>query len=290
MSDRKALNIGINQFRDYSEFALKGCVNDVENFSKVLIDYVGFSEEDIVDLIDEDATKTNIIRTLKALVNDAKQGNCSYILLHISTHGTQIPDTGGTEVDHMDEAFVPHDINQIGDEWDRDHIIVDDELAEILSAIPPKVLFEGFGDTCHSGTGLRMLRLLEAFSPVRYLSTEIKVRYVEPVRSTTSSSSLSQEEGLQKHGIRDALRDADMRNYVWWSGCRDDQTSADANIDRMGWNGAFTYYLCNEIRKSGNRKTRSTLMAGLRAALADRYTQVPQLHSRPEYHQFPIGS
>lgn len=295
MSDRKALNIGINQFANYPQFTLRGCVNDAKNFSKVLVDYLNFSEEDIIELVDEQATKANIINYLRSIVDEAKQGRYSYVVLKLSTHGTSIPDNTPEEVDHLDEAFVPYDIAQKGDNWDRDHIIVDDELAEILAELPPNVLFEGFGDTCHSGTGIRMAELLRSVAGLRSAAMvpETIVRYVEPVRTTASSRSaatLLQAQGLQRHGIREALVDEEMRNHVWWSGCRDDQTSADANIEGVGWNGAMTYYLCEEIRKSGNRKSRADLMDGLRSALAGKYTQVPQLLSRSTYHQFPIGS
>ena len=38
MSDRKALNIGITRFKNYEQFGLRGCVNDVANFRRVLVD------------------------------------------------------------------------------------------------------------------------------------------------------------------------------------------------------------------------------------------------------------
>jgi metacaspase-1 len=179
MSDRKALNVGINQFRDCPEFTLRGCINDVRNFSKVFIDYLGFSEGDMVELVDERATKANMINTLKSIVADATQGKYSCIFLKLSMHGTQIPNKTGTEVDHMDEAFVLYDVAQIGDNWDREHIIVDDELAEILSALPSNVLFEGFADTCHSGTEIRMIELFRTTTLVREKAPPIINRYVE---------------------------------------------------------------------------------------------------------------
>ncbi len=43
--------------------------------------------------------------------------------------------------------------------------------------------------------------------------------------------------------------DSEM-NHVLWSGCRDDQTSADAFIGG-DYHGAFTYYFCDSIRKEG---------------------------------------
>jgi metacaspase-1 len=292
VTDRIALNVGINQFRNYPQFTLKGCINDVRNFSRILIDFLGFREQDIVELIDEQATKANIIDALKSIINNARQGEYSYVILKLSTHGTQIPDARGTEVDHIDEAFVPYDVDQIDDNWDRAHIIVDDDLAGMLSTLPSNILLEGFADTGHSGIGIRILGFLRAIAPVPEMAPAIINRYVEPIRRTeTRSTILLEEQNLQRHRMHDALTDYNVRNHVWWSGCRDDQTSAEAIIEGIkGWHGAFTYHLCNEIRKSGNRKIRSALMDSVRMALAGRYTQVPQLHSKAEYQQLPIGS
>jgi metacaspase-1 len=154
------------------------------------------------------------------------------------------------------------------------------------SALPSNVLFEGFADTGRSSTGIRMKESLQAIAPVRQVAPAIINRYMEPIRRSESrSTTVLKELDLQRHGMHYALTDYDMRNYVWRSGCRDDQTAVDADIQEgRGWHGAFTYYLCDEIRKFGNRKTRSALMDSIRAVLAGRYTQAPQLHSRPEYH------
>ena len=125
MKTRKALSVGINEFRDFEQFRLRGCVADVENFTKVLVENMEFSEKNIVKLVNEQATKANIIGALRPLVKDAKQGNCSYIVMHMATHGTQTRDTSADEVDHMDEAFIPYDIKQTANEWDSKHIIND---------------------------------------------------------------------------------------------------------------------------------------------------------------------
>jgi hypothetical protein len=312
MSDRKALNIGINNFQNYPGFALKGCINDVKNFNKVLVENLGFSEGDIVELVDEQATKANIINNLKSIVDDARQGRYSYVVLKLSTHGTQRLDAGGDEVDQNDEVFVPYDISQTGNKWDEDRIIVDDDLAKILSQLPPNVLFEGFADTCHSGTGFRRLgteiaMLMALGTPSAATGTARSTggssedetqpslpstpRYLPLLSTDRSLRSLPMEdEGAQWHGMREAIADEGMKNLVWWSGCRDDQTSADANISGAGWNGAMTYYLCEGIRKSGNSKSRAAIMQGLREALAGRYSQVPQLFSASENHTHPITS
>ena len=44
-----------------------------------------------------------------------------------------------------------------GDQWNRDTVIVDDELRELFGGVPKGVLLEVILDTCHSGTGLKDL-------------------------------------------------------------------------------------------------------------------------------------
>ncbi|WP_372717949.1 caspase family protein [Novipirellula sp.] len=66
-------------------------------------------------------------------------------------------------------------------------------------------------------------------------------------------------------------------NHVLWSGCRDDQTSADAFIGN-DFHGAFTYYFCDAIRKAGEDRTASSVIRSLRSRLREeRFDQIPQL-------------
>ena len=70
--------------------------------------------------------------------------------------------------------------------------------------------------------------------------------------------------------------DSEM-NHVLWSGCRDDQTSADAFIGG-DYHGAFTYYFCDSIRKEGATAKASAIIRTLHDRLRnERFDQVPQL-------------
>ncbi len=66
-------------------------------------------------------------------------------------------------------------------------------------------------------------------------------------------------------------------NHVLLAACRDDQTAADARIDN-DFNGAFTYHLCEAIRRAGGRIEHSQLIAELQQILRNgSFSQVPQL-------------
>jgi hypothetical protein len=88
----------------------------------------------------------------------------------------------------------------------------------------------------------------------------------------------------QRSSFRDVLQttrsrsadDASM-NHVLWSGCRDDQTSADAFING-DYHGAFTFYFCDSVRREGSHASSAKVVGRLRQTLRDeRFDQVPQL-------------
>ncbi len=261
---RRALCVGINNFKNYPTAALQGCVNDAGDMSAVLKSLLGFQANDITVLTDADATKAEIMKNLKEMVAGAKAGKYAYLVFSLSSHGTQIPDVSGDEeADHADEAFCPYDLAQSGNQWDRKHIISDDELHDLFVQLPANVLLEVYLDTCHSGTGLKAIDMLLDRRP----------RYLPP----PSLKAFEQVEGKKSRGVGRLLLDKGIIHHILWAGCRSDQTSADARIGGS-WHGAFTYYFCKEIKACKNKLSRAKLLAKIRTDLkAAKYTQIPQL-------------
>jgi hypothetical protein len=147
VSNKKALCVGINKFKNYPSAALNGCVNDANDMSSLLKDLLGFADPDIVKLTDAQATKVNIMKNLKSMVDDAKAGKLSYLFFSLSSHGTQVPATSGDEPDRADEAFCPYDLAAKGNQWDTNFVIVDDELHDLFVQLPKNVLLEVYLDT-----------------------------------------------------------------------------------------------------------------------------------------------
>lgn len=271
MSNRKALCVGINKFKNLPGSNLQGCVNDANEMSAMLQSLLGFGASDIVKLTDEHATKAHIMTNLTAMVADAKAGELSYLVFSLSSHGTQVPDLSGDEPDRADEAFCPHDLAQAGDHWDPKHIITDDELHDLFVQIPTNVVLEVYLDTCHSGTGLRDVDLLLDRRP----------RFIPP----PSYAAFEQVRGRRPRSLARALAESAARSEktvshnILWAACRSDQTSADAHIDG-GWHGAFTYFFVKEMLASKNKLSRKALLTKVRADLAaGHYSQIPQLEA-----------
>jgi len=273
---KKALCVGINDFKNFPGAALRGCVNDVQDMSSLLQELLGFANKDITILTDADATKANIMNNLKAMVDEAKAGKHNYLVFSFSSHGTQVPDLSGDEDDAADEAFCPHDLDQAGDAWDPNFIITDDELHDLFATLPENVLLEVYLDTCHSGTGVRAIDFLLTRKP----------RYMPP----PSLQAFKQIEGRASRGLARKFIQQPIVHHILWAGCRSEQTSADALIEN-NWHGAFTYFFCKQMRACQNKLSRKEIITKVRGDLAaGNYTQIPQLECEATQRNKSVAS
>ena len=262
----KALVVGVNKYK-LPGSDLQGCVNDVTNIRHGLLTYFGFTVKQIRVIIDARATKKNIMTRLEWLVKGAKPGD--RLVFHYSGHGSQIRDRNGDELkDRLDEIICPHDMD-----WDGTYII-DDELGKIFKKIPKGVHLEVFLDSCHSGTATREMRMPERLPGEDVPGgVTLKQRYLPP----PVDIQCREEEGLPVHRLLKGV--ANPLSHVLFAGCRENQTSADAYINKA-YNGAFTYYLCKHLRDTSASITRADLLKRTRASLKfNDYDQVPQLEA-----------
>lgn len=195
------LRVGVNQFKYHPEATLSGCVNDATDMAELL----SACGHKVTLLTDNKATLKDVTKLLK------EYANAGDMAFHLSSHGTQVPDTSGDEPDRRDEAFVLHDTKS-----DFSNLLTDDMLFDILSGTKGRV--ELFLDTCHSGTGQRFVGL------------NYKAKYLPNLDTY----------GLlpKKTSIVKELADYNKK-VVLWSGCQADEYSYDAFINRR-FNGAFT--------------------------------------------------
>jgi len=255
---KKALLVGINKYK-IPGADLNGCVNDVTNVRDILLKYFGFTIKEIRLLVDERATKKNIINRLKWLVKNAKPGDC--LLFHYSGHGSQVVDRDGDELkDKKDEILCPHDMD-----WDG-NFITDDDLRGLFKTIPQGVNLEVLLDSCHSGTGTREMIGISSLP----LELSFKPRFLAPPVDIACRADEDME-------VNRLLRGNNPLSHVLFAGCRDNQTSADAYINGS-YNGAFTYYLCKHLRDTQSNINRAELIKRVRASLKfNGFSQVPQL-------------
>lgn len=278
---RRAICVGINKFAQYPQFALNGCVNDAKDMAALCKDLLGFKSTQIKVLTDAQATKAAIMGQLQQAVADAKAGKLGYILFSLSSHGTQMADTTGDEPDGMDEAFVPYDIAQKGNQWDPARIISDDEFNALFSQLPANVLLEVYLDTCHSGSGLRGAEFsLNAPRP-RFIAPPdgelqgpVKQHMVrgftlEPRPAKAAKAAKGKKAAAAEKAVAG-------QHHILWTGCKSNQTSADAYFAGR-YNGAFTYHFVKVMRETQNKLSRKEVVKRVRDALKGKFSQVPQL-------------
>lgn len=222
---KKALLVGINKYK-IPNADLRGCVNDVKNMKQLLTNRFGFNSDDIRVLTDYRATKEAIIQRLKWLLSNAQKGD--ELVFHYSGHGSQVRDRNGDELnDHLDEILIPTDHR-----WDSP--LTDDIIGNIFKKLPDGAHLTMICDACHSGSMSRSFaqNMNDKFVPQPY---DIYARQEKRNLSTRIIGKSPKKS--QKH--------------VLISGCRDNQTSADAYINGT-YQGAFTWSLLQAVNENPN--------------------------------------
>ncbi|KAG9323680.1 hypothetical protein KVV02_002976 [Mortierella alpina] len=280
---RRALLIGIN-YKDQAK-PLHGCVNDTAVMKRFLLG-VGFEEQHIRLLTDDQKgtqwmpTRDNIIENLKWLIHDAKK-NDSYFL-HYSGHGGQIEDYDGDETNGMDNCIFPLDHREKG-------VIVDDELHDLLvKALPPGVRLTVVFDCCHSGSALDLPYMYASTGYIRGSSALANLGHelvegnfdekaLKELQEKWKTLQLEEKEFARQVNLKAA--DADV---IMFSGCKDDEISADVSITRGGKqtesNGAMTYAFTKCIRENPTQSYQE-MLNNIRDLLKEKYKQKPQLSS-----------
>jgi hypothetical protein len=188
-------------------------------------------------ITDNTTVKPNRTNILNAFTKLLNDAQCDDTLFfHFSGHGTQTLDMNREELDGYDEAIVSSDLK----------LIVDDEFNSIIRTyLKPGVTLYAIFDSCHSGTVL-----------------DLKYNYLDTTNGLKTTINTKEYETLA--------------NVIMFSGCTDDQTSADAFINKK-YCGAMTYSLLNALN-SNSKPTLLSLLQNMRSYLKNnRYTQVPQL-------------
>jgi hypothetical protein len=263
---KRALLIGVNKYKIHGA-DLRGCVNDVEDLAEALVRFCGFPASGIRTVLDGRATKARMVSEIKKITTSAKPGDS--IVIHFSGHGSNVPDKNGDEADKRDEILCPTNLD-----W-RDPL-TDDWMRIVIDKVAPRVNTTVIFDCCHSGTATRAFEPPDAKVKERYLACPLDLMAAESGRGMRGRL-----KSKRRRKKRVAKRDVVHVNIpeVLITGCRDNQTSADARI-RGRFNGAMTYSLVRALKWGKGKLTYRKLHAAMRAYLKGKYTQVPQLEGR----------
>jgi hypothetical protein len=199
----------------------------------------------------------------------------------VFVHNSQVPDQFPfDEADRLDECICPVNIGD-GDYWEKG-VITDDWLSSALKNVLPGVKLTVLLDSCHSGSGTRggngirpPSDALQAPAP-RYLSCP-KFNLAEELIGR-----LHEGRSIQYRRMGSGKNNKTFKklNHALLSGCRSNQTSADAWINGR-YNGAFTHHLLKVVRKNPIAQLVQVMNNTRELLHLEGYEQVPQLESDP---------
>ena len=269
MPRRTALLVGIN-YRG-TENELNGCYNDVVNVAMYLRTVLGYTPAAITMLTDGNRgstfpasvapTRQNILAGLSALVAGMVAGDEA--VFHYSGHGTLVRDRNGDEASGYDSCLCPLDYSAPPSAGGG--VVTDDELRALLvNRVPRGARLYVILDCCHNGTGCDIRYKYEDFSLL-----------ISPPSARTSAVWRTQQKAFVQGKYADTAGEVYMI-----SGCRDEQTSADAYINNA-FAGALTYAIFAILRAnqaSIRTYSWSSLLRDIRYFMrVNKYDQIPQI-------------
>jgi len=260
----RALLIGINKYKAVP--GLQGSVNDVQTMREILMTRWNFQPANIQMLLDEQATRANILAALENLV--AISGPDDVVYVHYSGHGSQVQDLNGDEDDGLDETIVPQD-GRTDDVPD----IVDDELDVIFSKLRAKSAVIVL-DSCHSGTATRAFDIRARSVPQ---DMRIDLYRTGPTAVTTRS-----------------IVPVMQSKYVVMSGAASNQEALDGPVEGR-YHGFFTYALSRSLTSAPANASPRQIFDGVESELGRIQTTFgrssmpePQLEAPPTALDAPL--
>jgi len=266
---RTAFLVGIN-YRD-TQSELNGCYNDVVNVAQYLRLNLGYTAGSITVLTDGNRgaagtaspllpTRQNIIAGLTTLVAGMIPGDEA--VFHYSGHGSLVRDTNGDEATGLDSCLCPVDYAAPASAGGG--MITDDEIRTLLvNKVPRGARLYVILDCCHNGTGC----------DIRYKYEDFSILLSPPSTRTPIWRT------IQRAYLQGKYTETSGEVYMI-SGCRDEQTSADAYINNA-FAGALTYAVFSILRANHatiRTYSWSTLLRDVRHFMrVNKYSQIPQL-------------
>lgn len=243
MASRKwAMLVGINRY-GYSStqvpgaaFAdLKGAVADAMDMRDLLQSQFGFDAADILSLIDEQATRHNI---LKAIQNHlaARAGPDDIVVLHFAGHGSSI---WHKTTKTREGTLVAHDSRGPGHPD-----ITGAEFRAALAAIRARHVVVAL-DCCHSGNFVLARGAIQA-------------RFIPPSSFETTDPNVSQR------GVSIAMSGGP---FVLLAAAGPSDPASEQLLDGGGVRGIFTYAFCREARRASRTATYQDVVEATRESM-----------------------
>lgn len=238
----------------------------------------------------------NILAAMQWLVSEPGTTN----FLHYSGHGGQVPADDDYRASNFDDTIVPVD-------FERNGQIPSGVLHRtLISRLPPNsTLFIVF-DCCHSGSAVELpyvyradangnVNMMDNLQTGMHLVGEAShliqggftIDKVSEARTLLAGATdffrglmhepaQTDQYGLGQSDTYNEYEQEGAKNVWMYSGCRDDQTSADASIAGSHV-GAMSWAFLEVMRQYGAQQSWVQVLTRTRELLKGRYQQIPQL-------------
>lgn len=280
---KRALVIGIEQYRIGKYNTIKGCVNDARAVKSVLMDYLQFSEGEIRLMLNQEATRANITGAIEQwLINGTKTGD--NVFFYYAGHGFHIPDDNGDEADEsppFDETLCPYDTDPglFHDRTRKGNMIIDDEIGEYLAKLGGRKVMMIF-DSCNSGTVTRSAAMNAPKLAYRSL----------PVLSERTRGVGGIAQDKQKvHALSEEI-DSSESYMAFLSAAGPLEEAKEIVVDGSA-HGALTLSLIHAFRQKGG-ETAMTDITAMFEQIKKRYGvyhQTPRIEGNPELADMPAN-
>ena len=176
---QRALLVGVGEYQD-RRLQLLGPPHDVAALREELTARLGFPADQVEALVDSQATRANILRSLARLRDLSQSGD--FVLLYLSGHGTSAYDAAaaGLALPTNTGAFVPHDYLAQGDATQKlaSLILGYRDLRPALTALDGKgVSGMVLIDSCYARNSSRSLH---AAAPLAWRQVTSGLEHLEP--------------------------------------------------------------------------------------------------------------
>lgn len=295
---RYGVFIGINDYPN-PKLKLGGCVNDAIKWKTLAENEFGVKKSNAEILLDAQATRNNIINTIKKYQNKVSAGDV--FILTYSGHGALFLDSNSEEIDETeavevpsigfpldkyDSAICPIDSgeNTSGKPW-RNYIL-DDELYQLFSVFLAKGAAVYFiSDSCHSGSIARSLGGKKLSFETTAVDSKRRFASTFEMFNIKSFNSVPKPSFQKKTGQRNMPGNL----LLILAGSQDNQFSLDISTP-TGRQGLFTKTFVEQYEKlksNGSKPTLAQVMEKARPLVEDFSLRVPAKPGFPVVPQIP---
>ena len=231
--NKHALIVAIGDYKpEKTNWGVLSSANDVP-FIKSSLEKQAFPAANIAVLQDQEATKNGIENAFAQLL--AKVQPKDIVVIHFSSHGVQLLDDNGDEIDGKDEAIVPYgavypkDLAQLNEF--AEGYIRDDAFGKFIDALRSKIGPEGnvivILDACNSGTATRGTERVRGGKPAM-----VPPNFKEQQNTRAFPGSDFMEKGLNATG---------KASYIVFSAARAEESNYEMKNDDNVSMGSLTY-------------------------------------------------